>query len=308
MRVWTPTNLVDSWVLFYECTIKNKQNKKGVFVMSKGKKQQYKQFTINTLEDACTVLKSLIVSSIIELQRFEDYSVEAEDVLQSCDPSNNIPVDIYDSLHDKIIYRQRELLSLMADHQSSSFSYIKVREILEKKNFVRRNLSEESRKTLKELLDIRNWSFHNVQSMLVADLEITKKTVPHKLRDIAEIRPMINPVIIRKVKDYEWKMLEGFTIHNKIRDKQFRLILSEMKEDYQEMVNALPVESYMVTCQNLNRNVKYIEQIIPGMNAERAGSKIAIMSMGIQKGKYDGTTEMYEKIMGKSGTVDNEKD
>ena len=145
----------------------------------------------------------------------------------------------------------------MADHQSSSFSYIEVRKILEKKNFLKRTLPEKSRKTLNELLELRNWSFHNVQSMLVADLEIAKRSIPPELRDIAEIRPMLTPDIVRKVSDYEWKMLEGLTIHNKTRDEQFRLILSEMKEDYQEMINALPDESYIVTCRNSSKNVQY---------------------------------------------------
>lgn len=264
--------------------------------MSKGTKQQYKQFKINTLEDACTVLKAIIVPVIIDLEKFENYSIEAEEVLKSYNPTSTIPANIYDSLHDKIIYQQRELLRFMADHQRSSFSYIEVRKILEKKNFLKRTLPEKSRKTLIELLELRNWSFHNVQSMLVADLEIAKRSIPPELRDVAEIRPMINPVIIKKVKNYEWKMLEGFTIHNKTRGEQFRLILSEMKEDYQEMINALPDEAYIVTCRNSSRNVQYIEQVVTAMNAENAGSKIASMSMGIQRGKYDGTTEMYEKL------------
>lgn len=273
--------------------------------MSKGTKQQYKNFPINTLEDACMVLKSIIVPVIVELEKFEDYSVEAEKLLKSYNSSNAIPADIYDSLHDKILYRQRELLSLMADHQSSSFSYIEVRKILEKKKFLKRNLPEESRKILNELLDIRNWSFHNVQSKLVADLEIAKRSIPPELRNIAEIRPMLNPVIIQKVKDYEWKMLKEFIIHNNIRNKQFSLILSEMKADYQELVNALPMESYIITCQNFDKNVQYIEQIITGMNSEKAGKKIASVSMGIQKGKYDGTIEMFEKLIGKSHTSEN---
>lgn len=132
-----------------------------------------------------------------------------------------------------------------------------MRKILEKKNFLKRTLPEKSRKTLNELLELRNWSFHNVQSILVADLEIAKRSISPELRDIAEIRPMLNPVIVRKVSDYEWKMLEGLTIHNKTRDEQFRLILSEIKEDYQEMINALPDESYIVICRNSSKNVQY---------------------------------------------------
>jgi len=40
-----------------------------------------------------------------------------------------------------------------------------------------------------------------------------------------------------------------------------------MKEDYQEMINSLPDESFKTTCQNLDRNVQYIEQVVTGMNA-----------------------------------------
>lgn len=41
--------------------------------------KQYKQFTINTLEDGCLVLKSLIVPVIINLDKFKAYSQEAKE-------------------------------------------------------------------------------------------------------------------------------------------------------------------------------------------------------------------------------------
>lgn len=50
--------------------------------MSKGTKKQYKQFTINTVEDTCLVLKSLIVPVIIDLEKFKMYSDEAEQILK----------------------------------------------------------------------------------------------------------------------------------------------------------------------------------------------------------------------------------
>ncbi len=40
--------------------------------MSKGNKKQYKQFAINSLEDGCLVLKSLIVPVIIDLEKFSE--------------------------------------------------------------------------------------------------------------------------------------------------------------------------------------------------------------------------------------------
>lgn len=264
--------------------------------MSKGSKKQYKQFAINTIEDACLVLKGLIIPVIIDIEKFKTYSDEAEQILEKYNLTTPIPANVYDSIHDKVLYQQRELLRFLADHQASSFSYIEVRKILVKKRFLKRELPLESSKILNELLDVRNWSFHNVQSMLTADLELAKKSIPEELKGIAEIRPVLNPVVIRKVKSYDWKMLEGFVTHNKFRGEQFEIILSEMKADYQELVNELPEESFVVTGMGLSKNVLYIEQEIDSQNPNKAGKNIASLSMGIQKGKYDGTVEAIEKL------------
>lgn len=226
--------------------------------MSKGNKKQYKQFAINSLEDGCLVLKSLIVPVIIDLEKFRNYSDEAEVLLEKYKLDGFIPANIYDSIHDKILYQQRELLRFMADHQSSSFSYISVRELLEKKGFLKSSLTENSNKTLKELLDIRNWSFHNAQSMLVADLEMAKKSIPSEMVGSVEIKPMLNPVVIRKVKTYTWKMFADFVFHNKVRLAQFELILSEMKKDYQEMYGFLSDTAFIQTSSGLSREVQYM--------------------------------------------------
>lgn len=261
--------------------------------MSKGNKKQYKQFAINSLEDGCLVLKSLIVPVIIDLEKFRNYSDEAEVLLEKYKLDGFIPANIYDSIHDKILYQQRELLRFMADHQSSSFSYISVRELLEKKGFLKSSLTENSNKTLKELLDIRNWSFHNAQSMLVADLEMAKKSIPSEMVGSVEIKQMLNPVVIRKVKTYTWKMFADFVFHNKVRLAQFELILSEMKKDYQEMYGFLSDTAFIQTSSGLSREVQYIEQEIENQNPKKAGSSIASLSMKIQKGKYDGSNERY---------------
>ena len=194
--------------------------------------KQYKQFTISTLEDGCLILKSLIVPVIIDLEKFNGYAKEAKELLNIYKPDDVIPAGVYDSIHDKTLYQQRELLRFIADHQSSSFSYIDIRPLLVKKGFLKRELSEESQKVLNELLNVRNWSFHNVQSMMVADLEIAKRSIPPELAGMAEIRPMLNPVVIRKVKTYSWSMLSIFIIHNEERADQFEMILSEIKKDW----------------------------------------------------------------------------
>ena len=74
--------------------------------MSKGFKKQYKQFAINTIEDACLVLKGLIIPVIIDLEKFKTYSDEAEQILEKYNPTTPIPANVYDSIHDKVLYQQ----------------------------------------------------------------------------------------------------------------------------------------------------------------------------------------------------------
>ena len=260
-------------------------------------KQQYKQYAINTIEDACAVLKGLIVPVILDMEKFEQYSKEAQEILIKYKNVEEIPADVYDSVHDKLLYQQRELLRFIADHQTSSFSYIDVRKKFEKQGFLKRKLSTRSSETLNELLELRNWSFHNVQSMFVADIELAKRSIPPELQGIAEIKPMLNPIVIRKVKIYKREMLEGFVHHNSVRLEQFKVVLSDMKEDYQEMFSLLPDQSSVIVGIGKNSKVQYVVQEISGQSEKSAGKDIAAVSMGIQKGRFDGTDEAIQKLL-----------
>lgn len=265
--------------------------------MSKGSKAQFKQFTINTVEDACLVLKSLIVPTTIDLEKLKRYAYEAQNLFDRASLSQTISGEQYETVHDKVLYVQRELLRFLADHQSSSFSYISVRSIFIKKGFLKRNLDDKSTKTINELLDLRNWTFHNVQSMLVADLENAKKSIPSELAGIAKIHPMLNPVTIRKPKSYSKAMLEGFIRHNKVRIEQFDLILSEMKKDYQALYDLYCSTMSMPSEYNPPGQVQYIEYDVESQTAKQAGANIAQISMGIQKAKYDGSLEAFNQLL-----------
>lgn len=262
--------------------------------MSKGSKKKYKQFEIDSLENACLVLKGLLVPVITDLEKFKAYSAEAVQLLGKYKNSGAVPGYDYDSIHDKVIYQQRELLRFIADHQASSFSYISVRQLLVKKGFLKRSLEEKESQILNELLDLRNFTFHNAQSLTVADMEIATKSIPDELKG-AFIKPILNPVVIRKVESYSIDMLEGFIQHNNIRGNQFEVVLDEMKKDYQEMIGNLSDNDYIITGMGMGREVQYMEQTVVGLNPNAAGRKIASLSMEIQKGKYDGTDKAYEK-------------
>ena len=82
------------------------------------------------------------------------------------------------------------------------------------------------------LLEIRNWTFHNPQSRMVAAKEIAEKNVPDKLKESVKIVPQLNPVIIEKVDKYELIILASLIIHVEKRIEQFEAIIKNMKSDY----------------------------------------------------------------------------
>ena len=263
--------------------------------MSKGSKKQYKLYMIESAKDALLVLSTIIIPVIINLEKFNKYSDEAALLTERYKPGDMIPADIYEGIHDKLLFRQRELLRYISDHQNASFSYIEVRDILTKRGYLKRSLPSEVQEILTELLNIRNWSFHNTQSKLVAEKVVTNKSIPKEIADAIEILPQLNPLIVRKTSSYPWEMLASFIKHNVIRSDQFEAVLREMKADYQRMYDEYADSSFMFVCGKLSRDVQYIEVNTP-YNMNGIDANIASLSMGIQKGQYDGTDKAYEKL------------
>lgn len=172
------------------CGVFNQKARRQV-VLSKGSKKQFKQFEMKSIEEACLIMRGLLVPVITDIGKFKRYSQEAIELLDKCNAVASIPGEEYDSIHDKLLYQQRELLRFIADNQSSSFSYKMVRPMMEKRGFLKRTLEQDKLEILNELLNLRNLSFHNAQSMTVADLEIAKKSLPQELAGIAEVRPIL---------------------------------------------------------------------------------------------------------------------
>ncbi|MBQ7793814.1 MAG: hypothetical protein IJ366_04770 [Clostridia bacterium] len=261
--------------------------------MSGGTKQQFKQFKIDNVQDACVVLGRLIAGVVINLEKYKEYSLEATALLENTN-EEYINAKQYDDISDKLLYRQHQILKLTADHQSSSFSYIDLRKMMEKKGFLKSVLPQEILIILNELLDVRNCTFHNQQSMLVAAKEAAEKNIPDELKKFAKITPQINPVIISKVCKYELVMFASLVDHTEKRIEQFEKILSSMKADYQEMYDSIEEKAYIMTENGFSSDVQYIE-IYRTSGLSDYNSDIAQISMAIQKSKYDGSDENYRE-------------
>ena len=261
--------------------------------MSAGSKRKFKQFAIDNIQDGCLALSMLITGVIVNLEKYKEYAEEAEQLLSNTD-SECIPAKTYDDINDKLLYRQREILKLCADHQSSSFAYIDLRNILEKQGYLTIPLSEEATEILNELLDVRNWTFHNPQSLLVANKEAAEKNIPDELKGIATIVPQLNPVLIRKIDAYDLLTLASLTIHTQRRINQFEIILNCMKSDYQEMFNSIENKPLLLSVNGFTSDIQYIDRHVVA-HLDDYNSDVAQISMAIQKSKYDGSEEIYNK-------------
>ena len=262
-------------------------------VMSSGTKKQFKQFSIDSSQDACLALGMVISGVIINLEKYKEYADEAEILLENSD-AEYIPAKVYDDINDKLLYRQREILKLSADHQSSSFSYIGLRKLYEKKGYLKTSLSGEMVTLLNEMLDVRNWTFHNPQSLMVAAKEAAEKGIPAELKGIAKIVPQLNPIIVQKIDKYELLMLASLTIHTQKRIEQFETVLNSMKSDYQEMFDSIEDKPLLMTAQGASSEVQYQDRFITSQFVGYQ-SDIAQISMAIQKSKYDGTDNVFNK-------------
>ena len=261
--------------------------------MSGRTKQQYKQFSITCSEDACLALGTLISGVSVNLDKYKEYLSEAESLLERIQ-EEYVPAKEYDDINDKLLYRQREILKFSADHQSSSFSYIDLRKILEKNKFISSPLSEEVAVILSDLLDVRNWTFHNPQSLMVAAKEAAQKDIPDELKGIAQVTPQLNLVLIRKINRYELVMLASLIIHAQKCIEQFEKVLRSMKDDYQEIYDSIENKPFLMTAHGFSNRVQYVE-----MNSTSGlfdyHSDVAQISMAIQKSKYDGTDEKFRE-------------
>lgn len=71
--------------------------------MSGGTKKQYKQYPINSIQEACQVLGSLIVGVIDNLKKYKEYSKEVKQLLDCTD--EKVTAKVYEDINDKLLYR-----------------------------------------------------------------------------------------------------------------------------------------------------------------------------------------------------------
>lgn len=115
-------------------------------------KKNLKQFQIKHAEDILLVLGDLIMNVMYDLEEFEQYHSEVLKTIVDYamyDENKNeilyfksIPAEVFESLNDKILYRQFCLLKNIADEQCSSFSYKSILKVAKKLKYINFDLPE----------------------------------------------------------------------------------------------------------------------------------------------------------------------
>lgn len=205
-----------------------------------------------------------------------------------------IPADEYDNINDKLLFRQREILKYVSDCQKSSFSYMDLRKHLAKNKHLSSALDDNISTILNKFLDVRNWTFHNPQSMLVATSEVSKKRIPNEIKEFVKIQPQLNPLVISHTANYDILMLISLLLHVEKRTKQFEVILEKMKKDYNEMYQKIDNKPILIFGLPNSQNVVFHEEFITH-RYDDFSNDISQVSMAIQKSKYDGSDEIYNQ-------------
>ncbi len=246
-----------------------------------GKGKNYKNLNFNCKEDYSYAANILIVRTYTNLKRYKSYRDELGKVLERLIDSNTsyIDMDEYEEWEDKQKNVSHNLLTCFVDEASTGFSYVMLRKYLSRSEYGKliKPLGEELEKHLKELRDVRNWTFHFAQSDFVAIKEVAYHGVSEELKEYIGFRA--NPIIISTPKLVNVAFMESLYLHLDNRIKIFDKLFDSLIRDYQDL---------------LGESIQIAETLESPLEYGGKGFMTAQLSMAMQKKKYDGTPESFE--------------
>lgn len=171
------------------------------------------------------------------------------------------------------------MITTFVDDANGAISYVRKRRLLEKTPYKPQGLDQEVDGNMRELRDVRNWSFHLPQTNFVAMKEVYFKNLPKELRQYVKYE--FNPIKVGVQEKCSIKFLESLYLHAAKRIEVFETILNSMLRDFEDL---------------LGEEVSVVEiQEAPG-GFMGASTVSAQLSMAMNRRKYGGSNEKYEEI------------
>lgn len=256
------------------------------------KTTNYKRFSLDTRVKFMKYLNRLICQVYRQLDKYKRYEKELEEMIYShtefdenykIKSTTNILAYEYESIDDKIHNVSMELIKIIGDNTNDSASYFKFRKMIEKNKIdvPFDELSDEIKCYLKDINDLRNWMFHNPESLYVSEEEYTKASIPHHLRPFVTISFRSSPIIIQCAEEYNINMAVSLMSHSQKRIEMFEKIYETMIIDYEKILG-----------KKVDIQLKKEKLISLGDDA----TDIIQLSYAIQKKKYKGREEDIKNL------------
>lgn len=243
--------------------------------------KNYKNLNFNKKEDYLFALYVLIGHVYKLLKRYNRYQNDFVAFLNPILYSDEEYVDteICEEWQDKFLSVSRELIKHFVDDVKTGFSYIMFRKMVNKTEYKLKPLDKSLEKELEELRDVRNWSFHLAQSDFVAMKEVFYKKIPKEFHSYVEYS--FSPIRVSISKKTNKMHLASLFVHNERRIEIFQRLFNRMHADFEELLG--------MSAEIVEINEKPLEFLDDSCAAMQ-------LSMAMQKRKYDGSDEAFEKI------------
>jgi hypothetical protein len=237
-------------------------------------------------------LNRLICQVYRQLDKYIKYEKELEDIIYSHTEFNenntikattNISAYEYESIDDKIHNVSMELVKLIGDNTNDSASYFKFRKMLEKNtiNLPFNILSDEINVYLKNINDLRNWMFHNPESLYVSEEEYARASIPDYLRPYTTMSFRSSPIIISYADEYNINMAVSLMLHSQKRIDMFKKIYENMINDYEKMLGQ-------------KVDIQFKKEALISLGDDT--TDIVQLSYAIQKKKYRGNEDDIKNL------------
>lgn len=188
-----------------------------------------KQFPLNSKENCIIYLYKIISSSEICLDNFKKYNAETKEALEHYKGQELVPIDVYQDLCDKTYNVMSYLLNLLGDAQTSSISYFKYRQQIQKRikrgmtDIQINNISDEVEKLISEFNMTRNWLNHVPESLLISEMDLINS---------GQAKLSLDPMLIVHHNYATYEYFEHLYLSNIEFCQNARQIIQAAKKDY----------------------------------------------------------------------------
>lgn len=191
--------------------------------------KEKKQFPLDSKANCCIYLCRIISSCELCMDKFKRYNAQTKSEIEKYDHSEVISYDTYGELCDKTYNVMSYLLNLLGDGQTSSISYFKYRQQIQKRiargkaDIPLTALTPEVSELMSEFNKMRNWLNHVPESLLIAEMDMVKA---------GKMLVSMNPVEITHYRSVTYEYFEHLYLSNVEFCENARKIIQAAKRDY----------------------------------------------------------------------------